>query len=1858
MTHQFKNLFVFFILLVSSTGFAQNLLSNGNFESGGNGVGFNINSCCYNQITPPFSGSTSPGNYAVTNNPQPMNPTIFLSFGDHTTGTGNMLVVDGTNTGGQQRFWRAGNSGGGVCGLTVGTTYTFSFWIRSASTTVVNQATQAQINIQWNNANNVTRTSTNVTTGSGDVLVPLPATGWQQVVYTFVPTNACVNIEMYDNNTSLAGNDFAMDDVMVLAPPQPLSLTYSITNPTCPTNTNATIFGYGIGGTPPYTNYALSGPVNIPTSATGQFTGLAPGNYSLTVTDSNGGTKTQNGIVIPNAPDMSLSATQTTICAGASTTITASGGMTTYNWTSDIPDATMAATGSPQTVSPTQTTTYTVTSTSVRSENLIYNGDFFLGNVGFTSDYTYYNPNNPSLAQKAYGVVANSNSWESAFASCTEHTGSAGSKMLVVDGSTVNAGNDAFWCQTVPVTPGQNYSLTYYLQALATPTNASIQVKINGVAVGGSSNTSGTTCTWTQAPTINWNSGASNTANICFYDLTTTASGNDFAIDDITFTRTNNCNLSKSITITVTNSIVLNIVNPAAVCAPATVNITLPSVIGAGSTTGTTFSYFTDAAGTIPMTLSAAQNISVSGVYYIKSTLGSCSVIKPVTVTITSGSVPQPTVTSPIYFCNGSTATPLTATALAGATLNWYGTNATGGTASSTPPTPSTAVDGTTTYYVSQTVGTCESPRVGINVKVNSINGVINMFCGSTTTPNAVFFDWNNIGNRPDAYNYSYSINGGPAVTGSTTLSSLEVTGVLPGQSCTLTLISATGYPCVTFPVVNTCNNCVATTTPTFTLPSSICNGYTPPVLPTTSDNGIPGTWNPAIVSNTANGNYIFTPNSSTHPCANTFSKSITVTNPPNAGSLSGTQNICVGTTTPFSSSSTGGTWSSDNTAVATVNSVGTVSGVGAGTANIVYTVVGTGGCANATATRPVTVTAAPNAGSLSGGQNICVGQTTTFVPSITGGTWSSSNTAVATVDSSGLITALTSGSSTITYTMTGSGGCTNATATRVVNVSSPPNAGTLSGNQSICVGSTTSFIPTVAGGTWSSATPSIATVNSSTGLITGVTSGTTNINYTIAGTGGCASTTVSRSVTVTNPVTAGTLSGNQNICVGNTTTFVPTVTGGTWSSSNTAVATVNNSGTITGVAAGSSTITYTVAGSGGCPNATVTRTVSVAAIPSAGTLNGNQNICVGLSSNFTSTVSGGTWSSSNIAIATVNAAGTVIGVSAGNAVITYTVAGTNGCANGTATRSVTVSANPSPGLLSGNQTICQGKTTTFSSTVTGGTWSSSNPAVATIDANTGVIGGVSAGNVTMTYTVAGTGGCSSVQATRTLTVNPNITPTFNLVTHICQGETIPAFPTTSINGITGTWDLPPNNMSTTTYTFNPTPGQCAVFTQHTITIDIPVTPLFDLVAPVCLGSTAPVLPTSSKNTPPITGTWFPATVSTSSVGSSLYTFTPDPGQCVDTSSPTRLMVTVLPIVTPDFPPLTTICEGDVPPVLGNTSPNGITGTWSPATVSNTQDLNYTFTPNSGQCANTQTLSMTLRRKINPDFAAIPAFCKDTPAPVLNTVSPNGISGTWLPSTIDNTVSGDFDYVFTPDATQCANPQTLTISITEPTVPDFGDFGVCVGSTPPLLSPISANGITGSWNPPVVDNILSGTYEFTPDLGQCATNRIITVTVNQYTLNSIDAFVTNYFDENQIITVLATDAGNYLYQLDYGPPQEENVFQNVSPGIHTVTVIDANGCSSPLTDQVLVVNYPKFFTPNEDNYNDTWNINGLSDQEGCVISIFDRYGKLIKQISPKGAGWDGTYNGERMPATDYWFTVEYLENGVQKTFKSHFSLKR
>jgi gliding motility-associated-like protein len=156
--------------------------------------------------------------------------------------------------------------------------------------------------------------------------------------------------------------------------------------------------------------------------------------------------------------------------------------------------------------------------------------------------------------------------------------------------------------------------------------------------------------------------------------------------------------------------------------------------------------------------------------------------------------------------------------------------------------------------------------------------------------------------------------------------------------------------------------------------------------------------------------------------------------------------------------------------------------------------------------------------------------------------------------------------------------------------------------------------------------------------------------------------------------------------------------------------------------------------------------------------------------------------------------------------------------------------------------------------------------------------------------------------------------------------------------------------------------------------------------------------------------------------------------------------------------------------------------------------------------------------------------------------------------------------------------------------------------------------------------------------------------------------VTNAFSDNQTVTVTIEGYGTYQYSLDDGPILDnQGVFTNVTLGTHTITVWDVeNGlyynCESLVIDNVKIIDYPHFFTPNGDGYNDTWNIVGLD--ASAKIFIFDRYGKLLKQISPIGNGWDGTFNGYLLPSTDYWFLVEYDEQNTAKQFRAHFAMKR
>lgn len=295
-------------------------------------------------------------------------------------------------------------------------------------------------------------------------------------------------------------------------------------------------------------------------------------------------------------------------------------------------------------------------------------------------------------------------------------------------------------------------------------------------------------------------------------------------------------------------------------------------------------------------------------------------------------------------------------------------------------------------------------------------------------------------------------------------------------------------------------------------------------------------------------------------------------------GTISGPTAFCVGGTPTFTCTPAGGAWSASPSFVATIGGAsGIAMGVSPGTATIYYTLP------SGTSSVVVTVSGTPTVAATTGMAFVCEGSTSTLSNTTPGGVWSSTAPAVATV-SGGIVSGVSTGTSTISYTVTSI--CGTAAATTIVTVDNAP-AATVTGTATTCVGGTTTFTPSIAGGTWSSSSTTTATVSG--GVVTGVGMGTVVISYTLTYPCGTPVTTVE--VTVNDVPAAASITGDAEVCPGETITLTPSVAGGVWASSNAAIAGVS-SGTVTGIASGTALISYTLANSCGSVSATHAVTV------------------------------------------------------------------------------------------------------------------------------------------------------------------------------------------------------------------------------------------------------------------------------------------------------------------------------------------------------------------------------------------------------------------------------------------------------------------------------------------------------------------------------------------------------------------------------------------------------------------------------------------------------------------------------------------
>ena len=254
------------------------------------------------------------------------------------------------------------------------------------------------------------------------------------------------------------------------------------------------------------------------------------------------------------------------------------------------------------------------------------------------------------------------------------------------------------------------------------------------------------------------------------------------------------------------------------------------------------------------------------------------------------------------------------------------------------------------------------------------------------------------------------------------------------------------------------------------------------------------------------------------------------------------------------------------------------------------------------------------------------------------------------------------------------------------------------------------------------------------------------------------------------------------------------------------------------------------------------------------------------------------------------------------------------------------------------------------------------------------------------------------------ITCAVNTSPTFDAFSTYCQGQTGASLPPISTNNISGTWSPPfnTNTVGTSTYTFTPVSGFCATNFTTSITVNSSATPTFNPVSPVCQNAPAPILPTTSLNN--ITGSWSPP-VSTTSVGTNTYVFTPDPGTCATDGT---ISLTVNPPITPTFNNVGPYCQGSQPNGLPVMSNNGINGSWNPPVVStNTAGIStYTFTPTStAQCESSTNLNIVVN--------ALPLTLVSQNGMQLTSLT-NNASYQWIDCATNAPVLGATSQIFTP----------------------------------------------------------------------------------------------------------------------------------------------------------------------------------------------------------------------------------------------------
>jgi subtilisin-like proprotein convertase family protein len=633
-------------------------------------------------------------------------------------------------------------------------------------------------------------------------------------------------------------------------------------------------------------------------------------------------------------------------------------------------------------------------------------------------------------------------------------------------------------------------------------------------------------------------------------------------------------------------------------------------------------------------------------------------------------------------------------------------------------------------------------------------------------------------------------------------------------------------------------------------------------------------------------------------------------------------------------------------------------------------------------------------------------------------------------------------------YSVTANSTC-STTGSVTVNMNPLPNITGPTGP--LCTGKTITLGTDIAGGTWVSSDNAKATVNATTGAVSGIDTGSVLITYTSPT--GCV-----RTVTINVNLSPQGITGSLNVCETMTTTLGNSVTGGTWSSTNLSAATIDMlSGVMTGLVAGTTVISYIMPS--GCfvkANAIVRPLPAITGYASL--------LCTGSTIALGATITGGTWASSNNAVATVDAStGVVTGVDAGSVVISYTLPTTCGTA-------VTLNVNQTPGPVTGALHLCEGLTTALGNAEGGGSWSSSDPGVATIDMVSGLTTAVSAGTTLIDYVLPA--GCK-VTAIATVDQTP---AAFTGSLAVCENSTT-SLGTTPTGGtwISGSPAIAVVDVASGVVTGMAHGTANIVYTsaagcEHTEVVTVNELPA-DITGStaVCEGLTTTLVNTTGS------GTWSSSNLAVGTVdaggvvsgltfGTAMISYTITSTGCYKT---TEVTVNALPGMIGGS---MVVCEG-LSTTLSNT-PTG--GTWISSNTA-TATIDLTSGVMTGGAFGTTNITYTLstgclrsaEATVNPlpvDITGPLEVCQGLTINLVNT-TPDGtwssddlsIAGIDATGMVTGNLAGTANIFYTLTATGCLKSVTVTVNPLPSTI--GGSLAVCEG----LTSSLTNTALDGTW---------------------------------------------------------------------------------------------------------------------------------------------------------------------------------------------------